>query len=91
MEARQVIERRRSRSLELPVSGSFPEQVDCGVLIMQIPYGSVAGNARPSQASRPASAPVIPVVLLAAAFLIIFVLLWRVTRLYLCLHRERGC
>ena len=29
----------------MPVSGSFPEQVDCGVLIMQIPYGSVAGDA----------------------------------------------
>jgi excisionase family DNA binding protein len=73
----------------MPVSGSFPEQVDCGVLIMQIPYGSVAGDARPSQASRPANAPVIPVVLLAAAFMIIFVLLWRVTRL-LSLHAQRA-
>jgi hypothetical protein len=35
----------------MPVSGSFPEQVDCGVLIMQIPYGSVAGDARLRDAS----------------------------------------
>jgi hypothetical protein len=33
----------------------------------------------------------IPFGMLAAAVLIIFALLWPVTRLYLCMYRERGC
>jgi hypothetical protein len=49
-------------------SGSFPEQVDYGMRsITRIRYGSVAGDAWPSQSSRPASAPLIPLGLLAGA------------------------
>src|SRR5687768_7298825 len=36
------IERRRPRLLGLPRSSSFLEQIDCGVLLMRIAYGSVA-------------------------------------------------
>lgn len=75
-------------------SGSFPEQVDYGMRITRIRYGSVAGDAWPSQSSRPARAPLIPLGLLAAAVVIIFALLRMVTRessLYLSMHRERGC
>jgi hypothetical protein len=74
--------------------GSFPEQVDYGMPITRIRYGSVAGDAWPSQSSRAASAPLIPLGLLAAAVVIIFALLRMVTRessLYLSMHRERGC
>jgi excisionase family DNA binding protein len=73
-------------------SGSFPEQVDYGMPITRIRYGSVAGDAWPSQSSRAASAPLIPLGLLAAAVVIIFALLRMVTRessLYLSMHRER--
>ena len=47
--------------------------------IMRIRDGSVAGDAWPSQSSRPASAPLIPLGLLAAAVMIIFALLWMAT------------
>jgi excisionase family DNA binding protein len=60
----------------LPGSGSLAEEVDYGMGIMRIRDGSVAGDAWPSQSSRPASAPLIPLGLLAAAVLIIFALLW---------------
>jgi hypothetical protein len=40
---------------EVPGSGSFPEQINCGVFITRIAYGSVPGDAWPSQSSRPAS------------------------------------
>jgi excisionase family DNA binding protein len=78
--------------LELP-GGSFLEQIDCGVLTSRIPCGSVAQDARPPQSSRPASTPLIPFGLLAAAVLIIFASLWTVAgefSPYLCMHRERG-
>jgi len=74
-------------------SGRFPEQVDHGMRITRIRYGSVAGDAWPSQSSRPASAPLIPLGLLAAAVVIIFALLRMVSRepkLHLCMHRVRG-
>ena len=77
-----------------PASGSFPEQIDCGVLITRIPYGSVAGDAWPCQPPRLPIAPLIPFGLLAAAVLIIFALLWTVTResgTYLSMNRKRGC
>lgn len=56
----------------MPGSGSFPEQIDRGVLITRIPYGSVAENASPSQPPRLPIAPLIPFGLLATAVLIIF-------------------
>jgi len=69
---------------------AFPEQIGCGLLIMQIPCGSVAGNAWPSQSSRPASAHLIPFSLSAAAVLIIFALHWRVRGRISAPQRERG-
>ena len=72
--------------------GTFPEQGDYGMRITRIRYGSVAGDAWPSQSSRAASGPLIPLGLLAAAVVIIFALLRMVTRessLYLSMHRER--
>jgi hypothetical protein len=78
----------------LPGSGSLAEEVDYGMGIMRIRDGSVAGDAWPSQSSRPASAPLIPLGLLAAAVMIIFTLLWMATRessLDLTMHGERGC
>jgi hypothetical protein len=74
-------------------SGRFPEQVDHGMRITRIRYGSVAGDAWPSQSPRSGSAPLISLGLLAAAVVIILDLLWMVTRssLYFLGLRERGC
>ena len=51
----ESIERQQSWLPEVPGSGSFPEQINCGVFITRIAYGTVPGDAWPSQASRPAS------------------------------------
>jgi hypothetical protein len=60
--------------------------------ITRIRYGSVAGDAWPSQSPRSGSAPLISLGFLAAAVVIILDLLWMVTRssLYFLGHRERG-
>jgi len=71
-------------------SGRFPEQVDHGMRITRIRYGSVAGDAWPSQSSRAASAPLIPLGLLAAAVVIIFALLRMVRIQPLSLHAQRA-
>jgi hypothetical protein len=62
--------------------------------ITRIRYGNVAGDAWPSQSSRPPSASLISLGLLAAAVMIISALLWMMTKessLYLSMHSERGC
>jgi hypothetical protein len=92
MEVRRADRETAESVLELPGSGSFPEQTGCGVLMRRMRYGSVAGTLGRRSHRTFARARLIPFGLLAAAGVIIFVpTMTRESSLSLCSYRKRRC